>query len=303
MNPITITSSGLNLTEKLFTFPSNIEEHIILKEKERIDVMTEITIVVQLNDMKNLFSAFLAHDVIKRINSSIKTELVITYLPYARQDRVTNINEPFSLKVMASLINSQKFDSVLIYDPHSDVSTALIERSMSVPSYSSFNWDKSFAQNVYDIANVDKNQIRLLSPDAGAYKKIYSLAQNIKYTEEIIIANKIRDTLTGQIKKTEIFEKENLNDKTIIIFDDICDGGRTFIEIAKVVKEKYPQCDLQLAVSHGIFSAGFASLGDYFSKMYTTDSFFDANKVKQKWVIPDSLYVHNLFESKLYNEN
>jgi ribose-phosphate pyrophosphokinase len=65
------------------------------------------------------------------------------------------------------------------------------------------------------------------------------------------------------------------------IFDDICDGGRTFIEIAKVIKshvwpsdEKF-QGKIYLVVTHGIFSAGLLELSKWFECVYTTNSVRD----------------------------
>ena len=66
-------------------------------------------------------------------------------------------------------------------------------------------------------------------------------------------------------KEMEAFNK-------CLIIDDICDGGGTFIGLAKELKQKNAG-DLYLAVSHGIFSKGLEALNTYFTKLYTTDSF------------------------------
>ena len=50
--------------------------------------------------------------------------------------------------------------------------------------------------------------------------------------------------------------------------DDICDGGRTFIELAKALKVDGPR-SVWLYVTHGIFSQGFG----VFAGIFTTDSF------------------------------
>ena len=63
--------------------------------------------------------------------------------------------------------------------------------------------------------------------------------------------------------------------KTFVIFDDICDGGRTFIEISKAIKEKFPDNKVFLCVTHGIFSNSFLELSSYFENVYSTNSFSD----------------------------
>jgi len=73
-------------------------------------------------------------------------------------------------------------------------------------------------------------------------------------------------------------------DKDVFIIDDICDGGRTFIEIAKAVdevrklsssvkREHYGKN--YLIVTHGIFSAGFDFLVQHFDGIYCTNSVKD----------------------------
>ena len=61
-------------------------------------------------------------------------------------------------------------------------------------------------------------------------------------------------------------------DRRILIVDDICDGGGTFLGLAQELKAKNAG-NLYLAVSHGIFSRGFEDLEKVFTKIYTTDSF------------------------------
>ena len=54
--------------------------------------------------------------------------LYLPYVPHARQDRVKNPEDVFTLKTFAYLINSLMFDKVMVWDVHSNVSLALIDR-------------------------------------------------------------------------------------------------------------------------------------------------------------------------------
>ena len=91
--------------------------------------------------------------------------------------------------------------------------------------------------------------------------------------KSIITASKVRDLDTGKILKTEIPTIDGFGPKMkYVIVDDICDGGRTFIELAKVIKEQKPDAEIYLIVTHGIFSAGFGELNNYFNKIFTTNS-------------------------------
>jgi ribose-phosphate pyrophosphokinase len=117
------------------------------------------------------------------------------------------------------------------------------------------------------------NNFYLISPDAGSNKKIYDLAKSIGYTNEIIRCDKLRDIPTGQIIETIVY-KDDLDGKDAIIVDDICDGGKTFIELAKVLKQKNVG-KIYLVITHGIFSQGFEGLASYVSGIYTTNSVKD----------------------------
>ena len=70
----------------------------------------------------------------------------------------------------------------------------------------------------------------------------------------LVHAEKTRDTNTGAITGT-LVHSDHIGARNFLIVDDICDGGRTFIELAKVLR---PLTDgqVKLYVTHGIFSQG-----------------------------------------------
>ncbi len=76
----------------------------------------------------------------------------------------------------------------------------------------------------------------------------------------------------------EINEAVNLNDNKIkiMIVDDLCDGGATFIAEAKYLKQLFPEIELSLFVYHGLFTKGIDVLLDYyFEHIYCTNSYQD----------------------------
>jgi ribose-phosphate pyrophosphokinase len=124
----------------------------------------------------------------------------------------------------------------------------------------------------YLIGEDEEDQIVLVSPDAGAYKKVFDVAKEFNI-ENVITASKVRDINNGKILRTEVPSIEKYDDDMkYVIVDDICDGGRTFIELAKVIKEQKPNAKIYLVVTHGIFSYGFDPLAQYFDGIYTTNS-------------------------------
>ena len=188
----------------------------------------------------------------------IQKELILPYMPYARQDRVCAKGEALSLRVAATFINSLGFDKVTVMDPHSDVTPALLDHCQVV------DISDIFEQRMLPILPGHKVESVLISPDAGANKKVLKLAQTLKVP--MVRADKVRDVNTGDITGT-VVHTEHLGNKSVLVVDDICDGGRTFIELAKVLFEK-TEGPLHLYVTHGIFSKGLTELLEWYDKIY-----------------------------------
>ena len=212
------------------------------------------------------------------VNLVFKLKEISLYVPYflgARSDRKFLKGQSNYLKtVICPIINSQNFSRVTILDPHSDVLEACLNnfQKTSNVNFATFS--------IKDLTGYLRNDnITLVSPDAGALKKIYDVAQSVECTD-VIVANKLRDLKTGKIIRTEVPGiNHEPGSKTFVICDDICDGGRTFVEIAKAIKDIRPKeifnDNIYLVVTHGIFSAGFEELEKYFTGIYTTNSVKD----------------------------
>jgi ribose-phosphate pyrophosphokinase len=236
-----------------------------------------ITIISRLNTFQDLEIIICATQALKEAGVN-RIRLYIPYCIGARSDRKFmegGIN--YVKTVIAPIINSQGYDKVTIIDPHSDVLEACIN------NFEGGNNLKlvKFALSQIDNTNEAREKTVIISPDAGALKKIYNVAEAFEISK-IVIAAKHRDIKTGNITHTEVPDLNKYRtDSNFVIIDDICDGGRTFIEIAKVIKshvwphDEYFKGKIYLIVTHGIFSAGYAQLGEYFDGIYCTNSVKD----------------------------
>ena len=202
----------------------------------------KIRLTIRLNTSDDIMNLCLAVDALRTMNVHY-IEAFIPYVPYARQDRVMVPGEPLSIKVFAKILNSLQLDKVFVFDAHSDVSVALIDNCRNIPNYEMVQ---------YFLDELQLSDFVLVSPDLGAYKKVDKLAEKIHYKGEIATGIKVRDLSTGQIIKSDV-NTEDLNGKACLVVDDICDGGRTFIELAAALKAKNAG-DLYFIASHGIFS-------------------------------------------------
>jgi ribose-phosphate pyrophosphokinase len=203
---------------------------------------------------------------------NIGFKYITLYIPFflgSRSDRLFQTGGVNYLKqVIAPIVNLQGYDKVTTIDPHSDVLEAVLN-----------NFDKinNFKLVKYALTNIDnkdgaRDRICLISPDAGAYKKIFDIAKEFKI-ENIVTANKVRDLTSGKILRTEIPNLDFNDNTSYVIIDDICDGGRTFIELSKVIKEQKPNSKIYLIVTHGIFSGGLDILKESFDGIFTTNSY------------------------------
>ena len=269
----------LNLRYKISRFPDG-QQSIDLEFTHFND---EVTINSRLNDFKDLEVILCATSALR--NLGIKT--IHLYVPYflgARSDRKFSEGGINYLKdVICPIINSQDFESVTIVDAHSDVLEACIKNYKKIDNIKLVK----FALTDIDNTNSAKEKLYLVSPDAGALKKIYNVAEHFGI-DQIVIANKHRDIKTGKITHTEVPGlTQEPGSKNFVIIDDICDGGRTFLEIAKTIRKEREDSvfndKIYLVVTHGIFSAGFSELKNWIDGIYCTNSVKDVDNelVKQ----------------------
>lgn len=249
------------LAIQAFTF-SGGEEQVRIEcswpQAERIEI------VAQLTSSTAVMQLLMAVDAVKRMFAvQPRIELVIPYFPYARQDRVCQPGEALAASVMANIINGLELDQVTVWDAHSDVTGALIHRLQQVQQVD------LLARHTDLIEQLQQGQLCLVAPDAGASKKVRNTAKQLGGEIEVIQAEKMRDVATGDITHTAIFG--DVRGKSVLITDDICDGGRTFIELAKVLRSEGAERVL-LFVSHGIFSQGLDVFAGLIDGIYCSQS-------------------------------
>ncbi len=233
---------------------------------EPFDTTQTIQLSSRMNSFKDVELIIYANQILKEYGAK-NIELYVPYFIGGRSDRKFSTNDTNYLKnVICPIINSQGFSKVIVLDPHSDVLEACLNNFVKINNFDLIR----FA--LKDIGG-EPSQTAIISPDAGALKKIYDVAKEFNITN-VTTASKLRDMKTGNIIRTQLPTMDLRGIEHLIVIDDICDGGRTFIELAKAIKE-ITEIPIYLIVTHGIFSAGYFELGKYFSGVYTTNSIKD----------------------------
>lgn len=226
----------------------------------------------RINNYEDLMYVKAISEILQNIGN-YTWKLFIPCLFGQRSDRRFDAKQSFDLKIIAEVINSCKFHSVEIFDPHSDVALAMIDKSVKKTSFEYVNL--AVADLYKPETGINSCNFTLVSPDAGAYKKVFDYGEKLNLN--VVAAVKHRDE-EGKIDLTFMGD---VKDKHCLIVDDLCDGGRTFIELGKKLKEQGAQ-KVYLYVSHGLFSNGFEKLMETLDGIYCTNSHHDID-TKGDW--------------------
>ncbi len=269
---------GKGIEAKQFNFPSGCEPHIKLQFTDELHCF----LTCRIRTTNDIMMLLLATDALKRAKVE-RVDLFIPFLPFARQDRVMISGEPLSIKVLSDVINLQGYNSVKIYDCHSEVGLALINKSEPITNH-------DFVRSVLPT----EEGFLIVSPDAGAYKKIFKLCQDISYRDKIVLCNKNRDVSTGNITGV-VCDTGDFEKKDLYIIDDICDGGGTFILLAEELRKR--NCGkVNLIVSHMLHQTPSENLINSIDNIYCTNSRFDCyyEKLSEYLMISKKIKVWNI---------
>lgn len=251
-----------NISVKLLAF-SGGEIHVQLENLPEV-MPNKVDIRADIHSSDDLMALLLVVNALRNnYQNLVLINLEIPYFPYARQDRVCSVGQAFSLEVVAKIVTDLNVNSITVWDAHSPVTQALTG-AINIPQQQIMAADKKLVDLLQD-----RNSV-LVCPDKGAKNKCQKVKEAFS-VEEMIFSEKVREPSTGKIVDTQLVSKD-LAGKTAIIIDDICDGGRTFIEIAKKLKEKNVR-RVVLYVTHGIFSKGLAVFDELIDEIYTSNSF------------------------------
>ena len=217
-----------------------------------------INMLFQEND--DIFKVLCLADALKEVQPAMKLHLNVPYFPAARADRCMCEGDAFGLRVYVNVLTTVSWESVRVVDPHSSVLAGMFPPGVLKVSNLQDIWTR---ENLFDGKSPDK--FVLIAPDQGAYKKVSNLAE--KLDVPMITCQKVRhhssrgDFINIDVDEKRIEELHQRGFDHFVVVDDICDGGGTFVALAKTVGNSVQ--NLHLRVTHGIFSKGLDCLYDY----------------------------------------
>lgn len=209
-----------------------------------------VQIVARIRTPEHLIGlCLLADAVMEVVQGRVPVDLILPYLPYARADRRFVDGDCYGLKTFGTIIDGLGFDHVITLDAHSPKAKKLIGNLVDVSPAS-----------LIEKVRLELNYPMVVLPDEGASR--------YGFDTHAVRGTKHRNQETGVIESFTL-DRPTLN-RRVLVVDDICDGGATFIKLAEAMpsaKERY------LYVTHGIFSKGIGVLQEHYRHLYCSDSF------------------------------
>ncbi len=190
---------------------------------------------------KDLVELLIAIDAFHRASASEITA-VIPYFGYSRQDRKDRPRVAITARLMANILEASGVSRVLCVDLHSDQ----IQGFFNIPVdnlYSSYVLISALRKNF-------KNNLMIISPDVGGTARARAYASRLKVPLGVI--DKRRDpNIPNKAEALNVIG--DVNDKQVVIVDDMIDTAGTLIEAVKAIK-KAGAASISAVAAHGLFS-------------------------------------------------
>lgn len=278
-----------------FTFPAG-EVHI-----KGVDTPTRYQYQIadlRAMDHSDLFTLMMWEEAVT--SRGEKAVVFLPYLPGARADR----GVPEGAAIYASFIADLDVDQIITLDPHSPVwqesyygISATLHATMGPfkeTMLTVFPFERIIRKEIQDGSSDSRPQVYdgVIAPDKGAVGRATRAATVMGVP--VYRAEKTRNFETGQLEGFHMVDELPEGGRYLIV-DDICDGGGTFIGLAKAIyggprTDNPAKIKLDLWVTHGVFSKGLRDLSNYFDTIHTTNSYTNREALYQKHITDHDVY-------------
>jgi ribose-phosphate pyrophosphokinase len=266
---------------KTFRFPAGEVGIKHISGDDNVKDSDNITIIGNIKKSDHILGlCMLVNKYASRVSA---VDLFLPYLPYGRNDKKED-SFGFGMGMLSSILNSLKCRHIYTFTTHSNVSELLI------PNLKVYEPDFLISDSEY----VDLTKRQVVSVDLGSYKKLSEICTNLT------LCYKSRDKETGKITDFVVGDIPN-PEEGVVIIDDLCDGGATFLSCAKAIRQKYPSMpSIDLFITHGVFSKGLSELSHTFNEIYYCDT-YDTFSSGPRWF--DNVHVLSVVKTKLRSKS
>lgn len=261
------------------TYPAG-EPHVVISETVR-EMQAPSTFVGLTNaiiwdahNFDDLALMVTAWRTLKR-RFDLSKKFVVPYFPFGRHDRRRDEWDSDPLQMALDIVRPMLDENCLItIDPHSDVSGVIphISQRSIVQHFLHASKPDQMLSSQY-ISSFDC----IVIPDNGATKRAEQWL-DLFPNAYIFQGKKHRDVRTGEltgfgvepISTPEGFAKLYLPGGNVLIVDDICDGGGTFLGLAETFDGVGAIDKITLLTTHGLYTKGTEILEEKFD-LWTLD--------------------------------
>ncbi len=212
---------------------------------------TDVFIIQSTNaPSENLLELLIMIDAAKRASAS-RITAVIPYFGYARQDRKDQPRVSISSKLVANLITKAGADRVLTMDLHAPQIQGFFDIPMDHLYAAAIFIDHFKTMGIPDLV--------VASPDIGGIHLARAYASRLSSDLAMLNKRRIKHNVCDV---TELIG--DVNNKNVLIVDDIIDTAGTLVSGVKVLKDKGAK-NIYVACTHALLS------GDAVEKIENSD--------------------------------
>lgn len=174
--------------------------------------------------VENLFELMLMADAARRA-SAHRVVAVIPYFGWARQDRKDQPRVAIGAKMVANILKAAGVERVMTMDLHADQ----IQGFFDIPV------DHLYASSIFVpyLKSLNIDNMAIAAPDMGGAKRANAYSKFLGTNVIVCHKNRERANVVGQM--TAIGDVE---DKNVIIVDDMVDTAGTLTKAANLMKER-----------------------------------------------------------------
>lgn len=198
----------------------------------------------------------------------------LPYLPNGRQDRVATVGDCevclLFLKCMALLD---------VYMHTDDMHNTKYISNYPKP-FKLINRNRLYEMIQKDIQDkiLDPKETVLIYPDKGSVERYGHYVRAFGFAG-FRVGSKVRDPVNGHISSIELVEDPTqilVTPRKLLVIDDLCDGGRTFVMLAEALKMAYPDLPRKLYLTTALFFHGVSNVCRHYDQVKAHNFFINS---------------------------
>jgi len=256
------SSTFIEIKEKIFSDGEICPRILLSSETQLTENHVVVAMQLELNQPKNQYLISLLWTIynVKQYNPA-KISCFMPYHLYSRQDRESQKGESVSIKYLASALESAGINNFVTINSHiygkAEINNFFL--NSNAVDFSAI----SLLGNALKSYELSVNDFICFSPDEGALLLAKEVAKAIGSPFYGAIKKK-RDPRTGEIIQDLVGIKVKIQNRSVLIIDDLVSSGGTMIGAAQILREKGAR-DVFFAYIHAVHSP------ENFKKMLTAN--------------------------------